>query len=106
MIVDGLELELPANGVDGPVDLGIRSERCILRRFDPDDSPPGNCFVGRLVEELAFGNTHTLRFEPDGVGLRVEVEVAARPYEVLGVAGRDRWVIELPPEDLLVMPRK
>jgi molybdate transport system ATP-binding protein len=106
VIVDGLELALPANGVDGPVDLGIRSERCILRRFDPDDSPPGNCFVGRLVEELAFGNTHTLRFEPDGVGLRVEVEVAARPYEVLGVAGRDRWVIELPPEDLLVMPRK
>ena len=104
-LVNGLELELPPNGSDGPIDLGIRSERCNLRRFDPDDPPPGNCFVGRLVEELAFGNTHTLRFEPDGVGPRIEVEVAARPYEVLGVSERDRWVIELPPEDLLVMPR-
>ncbi len=104
--VDGLELRLPANGARGVIDLGIRSERCILRRFDPDEPPPENCFVGQLVEELAFGNTHTLRFEPDGVGPRIEVEVAARPYEVLGVAERDRWVIELPPEDLLVMPRK
>ena len=103
--VDGLELRLHANGVEGPVDLGIRSERCNLRRFDPDEPPPENCFVGRLVEELAFGNTHTLRFDPDGAGPRVEVEVAARPYEVLGVAERDRWVIELPVEDLLVMPR-
>jgi molybdate transport system ATP-binding protein len=103
--VGGLRLTLPANGSDGPVNLGIRSERCNLRRFDPDEPPPENCFVGRLVEELAFGNTHTLRFEPDGVGPRVEVEVAARPYEVLGVGERDRWVIELPAEDLLVMPR-
>jgi len=103
--VDGLELQLPANGTNGPVDLGIRSERCNLRRFDPDEPPPTNCFVGRLVEDLAFGNTHTLRFEPDGPGPRIEVEVAARPYEVLGVAERDRWVIELPAEDLLVMPR-
>jgi len=103
--VSGLDLELPPNGGDGPIDLGIRSERCILRRFDPDEPPPANCFVGRLVEELAFGNTHTLRFEPDGVGPRIEVEVAARPYEVLGVGGRERWVIELPPEDLVVMAR-
>ena len=34
-----------------------------------------------------------------------ESPLAANPYEVLGVAERDRWVIELPPEDLLVMPR-
>ena len=105
VMVDGLELRLPPNGAAGAVDLGIRSERCNLRRFDPDEPPPENCFVGRLVEELAFGNTHTLRFEPDGAGPRIEVEVAARPYEVLGVSGRDRWVIELPPEDLIVMPR-
>ncbi|MDA0352339.1 MAG: ABC transporter ATP-binding protein [Chloroflexi bacterium] len=103
--VEGLELRLPANGLSGPVDLGIRSERCNLRRFDPDEPPPPNCFVGRLVEDLAFGNTHTLRFEPDGVGPRIEVEVAARPYEVLDVPSRNRWVIELPPDDLLVMPQ-
>lgn len=104
--VAGLELRLPANGLSGAVDLGIRSERCNLRRFDPDEPPPANCFVGRLVDDLAFGNTHTLRFEAEGVGPRIEVEVAARPYEVLDVAERDRWVIELPAEDLLVMPRK
>ena len=103
--VDGLELRLPEGSASGAIDLGIRSERCNLRRFDPDEPPPENCFVGEIVEELAFGNTHTLRFEPDGVGPKIEVEVAARPYEVLGVAERKRWVIELPPEDLLVMPR-
>ena len=60
-------------------------------------------FVANVVGELAFGNTHTLRLAPEGAGPEVEVEVASRPYEVLEVAGRRRWVVELPPEDLHVM---
>ena len=55
------------------------------------------------MTDLPFGNTHTLHLEPEGAGPAVEVEIASRPYEVLGVAGRRRWVVELPPEDLQVM---
>jgi ABC-type sulfate/molybdate transport systems ATPase subunit len=106
VLVEGLPLRLGDGGVTGgAVDVGIRSERCNLRRFDPDDELPPNCMVANIVEDLAFGNTHTLRLVPEGPGPTVEVEVAARPYEVLGVADRSRWVVELPPADLQVMPR-
>ena len=104
--VDGLPLRLAAaGGFAGAADVAIRAERCILRRIDPDGELPQNSFVANVTGELAFGNTHTLRLEPEGVGPAVEVEVASRPYEVLGVAGRGRWVVELPAEDLHVMPR-
>ena len=104
--IAGMAFRLPSNHrAEGTVDVGIRSERANLRRFDPDEPLPENCFVARVVDDLAFGNTHTLRLQPEAVGPLIEVEVAARPYEVLGVAGRDRWVVELPPEDLIVMPR-
>jgi molybdate transport system ATP-binding protein len=89
----------------GPVDLAIRSERCILRRIDPDEELPENCFVADIVEDLAFGNAHTLRLEPLGPGPAIEVEVASRPYEVLRVASQRRWVVELAPPDLHVMTR-
>lgn len=87
------------------VDVVIRAERCNLRRSDPDGDLPPNCFVATVVEDLGFGNTHTLRLEPETRGPSIEVEVASRPYEVLGVASRTRWVVELPEEDLTVMPR-
>lgn len=106
VLVEGLSLRL-ADGAaaSGAVDVGIRSERCNLRRFDPDDELPPNCMVANIIEDLAFGNTHTLHLLPEGPGPTIEVEVAARPYEVLGVAGRSRWVVELPPADLQIMPR-
>jgi molybdate transport system ATP-binding protein len=87
------------------VDVAIRAERCNLRRFDPRGELPENCYVARVVNELAFGNTHTLHLEPENVGPAVEVEVASRPYEVLGVAMRDLWVVEFPAPDLHIMPR-
>jgi len=103
--IEGVPFRLPPDHpATGTVDVGIRSERAILRRFDPDEPLPENCFVARVTEDLAFGNTHTLRLRPESAGPAIEVEVAARPYEVLGIAGRPRWVVELPPEDLLVMP--
>ena len=61
--------------------------------------------MARVVDDLAFGNTHTLRLEPEAAGPAVEIEVASRPYEVLGVASRARWVVELPAGDVHVMPR-
>jgi molybdate transport system ATP-binding protein len=104
--IAGMAFLLPSNHwAEGIVDVGIRSERANLRRIDPDEVLPENCFVARVVDDLAFGNTHTLRLQPEGVGPSIELEVAARPYEVLGVARRDRWVVELSPEDLIVMPR-
>ena len=102
---------LPLRADDGrdsegaTVDLAIRAERCILRRVDPDGVLPENCFVARVTTDLAFGNTHTLHLEPEGAGPPVEVEVASRPYEVLGIAHEQRWVVELPAADLHVMPR-
>ena len=103
-LVRGLSLviEIPP-GLNGRVDVAIRAERCNLRRIDPDGPLPDNHFVAKVVSHLEFGNTHTLRLEPEGPGPAVEVEVASRPYEVLGVAQRARWVVELPPEDLHVM---
>ena len=106
VLVEGLPLQAAVPpGVRGAVDVAIRAERCNLRRIDPDSELPENAFVAHVVDDLAFGNTHTLHLAPEGVGPAVEVEVAVRPYEVLGVAGRRRWVVELPPDDLHVMPR-
>jgi len=106
VIVRGLSLRTPPDSrLRGAVDVGIRAERCNLRRFDPDGAIPENCFVANVVEDLAFGNTHTLTLAPEGAGPRVLAEVAARPYEVLRVASVGRWVVELPADDLQVMPR-
>ncbi len=112
VLVRGLALTIPEDAAPsgGPavegsaVDVGIRAERCILRRLDPDATLPPNCFVALVVEDLAFGNAHLLRLVPEGPGPTVLIEVASRPYEVLGVASQPRWVVELPPGDLQLMP--
>lgn len=105
--VAGLALHVSDAGTpssSGAVDVAIRAERCNLRRLDPDQPLPPNCFVATVAEDLPFGNAHTLRMTAEGEGPPVEIEVASRPYEVLGVAARARWVVELPAADLHVMP--
>lgn len=105
VIVAGLALTPMHGAVEGEaVDIAIRAERCNLRRLDPNGELPPNCFVAHIVSELAFGNTHTLHLEPEAAGPAIEVEVASRPYEVLGLASQRRWVVELPAADLHVMP--
>ena len=89
--VAGLALRaaVPAGVADSEtVDVAIRAERCVLRRVDPDSGLPENCFVARIVDDLAFGNTHTLHLVPEGAGPPIAVEVASRPYEILGLAAR------------------
>ena len=108
--IAGLTLRaLGLEGIDGiegrTVDVAIRAERCILRRLDPEGVLPENCFVAVVTRDLAFGNTHSLQLAPEGAGPPVEVEVASRPYEVLGLAEQPRWVVELPAADLHVMAR-
>jgi molybdate transport system ATP-binding protein len=108
-VVRGLALTLPEDAPPAldegsALDVGIRAERCILRRLDPEQPLPPNCFVALVAEDLAFGNAHLLRLEPEGPGPTVLIEVASRPYEVLGVASQQRWVVELPPGDLQLMP--
>ena len=108
VVVAGLPLrtELPPGVAEAEaVDVAIRAERVVLRRLDPDGGLPENCFVASVVDDLAFGNTHTLHLVPEGAGPPIAVEVASRPYEILGVARRERWVVELPADDLHVMSR-
>ena len=85
------------------VDVAIRAERVNLRRLDADDPDHPNLLEAAVVEEFASGASHTLRLAC-ALGQPIEVELAARPYEVLGVAARKAWTLELPPEDLHVMP--
>ncbi|HEY5476477.1 MAG TPA: ABC transporter ATP-binding protein [Tepidiformaceae bacterium] len=87
------------------VDVAIRSERVNLRRGRSSESEP-NLFEAAIVEEFAYGATHTLRLEPVGPGPAIEVEIAARPYEVLGVSSQRQWLVELPSEHLHVMPQR
>ncbi len=86
-----------------PVDIAVRAERINLRRGTGADGAIPNAFEAVITEEFAYGSSHTLRFEPAGPGPAVEVEIAARPYEVLGIASQKHWLVELPAEDLHVM---
>ena len=87
------------------VDLAIRAERINLRRLDPD-AHLENSLEAEIVEEFAYGSTHTLHLRPTGAGPSLEIEIAARPYEVLDVANRRHWLVELPAADLHLMPRE
>jgi len=92
-------------GSSGMVDVAIRSEHCNLLRHDATRPLPENCFIALITEDLSYGSAHVLRLEPESVGVPLEVEIARRPYDVLGVATQKRWVVELPAADLHVFPR-
>ncbi len=85
------------------VDVLVRAERINLRRetHAPVDQ---NQFAMTIAEEYAYGSSHVLRLRPASVGPEMEVEIAARPYEVLNIAARRDWTVEIAPADLHVVP--
>lgn len=48
----------------------------------------------------AYGANHLLHLRPQVGGPTIEVDMPARPYEVLGVATKKDWLVEIPPADL------
>lgn len=104
---DGVVLRC-ANGAEfgagTAVYVAIRAERVNLLRRPVDEVETGNALQAAVVEEFAYGSTHTLHLAPAGPGPALEAELAARPYDVLGIATRRLWTVELPAKDLHVMP--
>lgn len=90
--------------VGQPVDVVVRPERINLHRGAPAPGEKANIFSARVVAEYAYGSTHTLHLEPTPAGPSMEVEIAARPYEVLGVATRKEFSIEIDAGDVHVIP--
>jgi len=93
----------PTPGAD--VALVVRAERINIRRDYFDQIPGRNVIQAEIIEEYAYGASHTLRFRPVTAGPVLEVEIAARPYEVLGIATRKSFTLELMPEDVHVIAR-
>lgn len=94
---------VPAAASGQDVEIVIRPERVNIRRDLNLSAGRGNTLIATVIEEFAYGNTHVLRFKPETVGPEIEVEVAARPYEVLGIATRKQFALELPPEDIHIL---
>ena len=92
----GAQLRAPAPngwgaGEGEVVDVAIRAERVNLRRLEADDPGQSNLVRGAIQEELAYGATHTLRFE-SALGQPVEVEIAARHTKSGGGGGEEELV--------------
>jgi len=111
VLVDGLPLRSSANAAGlacgQAVDVIVRAERINLRR-DLSGAPGGsnNLVTVELVSQYAYGSTHTLHLKPAGAGPLMEVEIAARPYEVVGVATRKLFDAEIDPADVHVVAAK
>jgi molybdenum ABC transporter ATP-binding protein len=103
----GVLLRALGNATPGEaVDLCIRPEQIILSRRPPDVSTGDAYIEARIVEETAHGSSHTLLFQATEGPLQIEVDVPAHPYEVLGVAQRKDWWLQLRRESLHVMPKE
>jgi ABC-type Fe3+/spermidine/putrescine transport system ATPase subunit len=86
------------------VDIAVRREEVLLHRTIPD-RPGGTNLVEMVIEdEVSYGAGSLLRLRGREAGLSVESDMPARPYRVLGVSGRQEWLVELAPESLHVMP--
>ncbi len=94
----------PPIGAD--VDVVVRSERVNLRRDMNAEAPGRNLLAAHVTADDAYGSSHTLVLSPDGAGPEIECEIAARPYEVLGVGHRSLFNIEIDPADIHVVARQ
>jgi molybdate transport system ATP-binding protein len=82
----------------------VRAERVNLRRDMQAASSPRNLMPAAIVAEFAYGSSHVLQLQPEGTGPRIEVEIAARPYEVLDIAARKLFNVEIDPADIHLVP--
>lgn len=80
----------------------IRAELVNFTRHGEDHE--FNHLQARVAEDLSYGAVHTIRLEATGRGPDLRAEIAARPHSVLGIKPGSVWTIELPPEDVHVMP--
>ena len=106
--VDGFEFTcgLPDGSmfdVGDAVHVCVRAERINIRRGVPEGAK-GNFLQATVTNELSYGSGHTLTIRPIDAGPTLEVEIAARPYEVLDIAHRKTWTVEVPSEDIHVIP--
>lgn len=85
------------------VDLAIRAERIPLRRVGSSLDRRTNTLTSVLVRDEPYGSGHTLTFRASAAGPGLEVDIPARPYDVLGVAAAQDWLLEVAPEDIHVM---
>lgn len=92
---------VPGLAVGDAVDVAVRSERVVLRR---GDRLAVNGLEAVIEAEEAYGANHLLHMRPLEGGPTIEVDMPARPYEVLDVAMKKQWLVEIPPTDLHAMP--
>jgi molybdate transport system ATP-binding protein len=106
VLVDGQRFRVARESRDGlasrgRVDVMVRAERVNLRR---EAAAGENRLKARVASEYAYGATHSLHLEPVEGGPGMEVEIAARPYEVLGIQKGKVFDVEIAPGDLHVVP--
>jgi len=85
------------------VDVMVRAERISIHRESASSSNLENRLPARITSEYAYGSTHSLQLQPLGQGPGMEVEIAARPYEVLGIQNRKVFDVQIAPDDLHVV---
>ena len=89
------------------VQLAIRAEQIILERPDRASTDRENRFRVTIIDEAAFGFSHTLVTRVDDAAPaapNLEIDVPAHPYQVLDVPARRDWRIHIPPEAVRVLP--
>lgn len=89
--------------VGDEVHIAIRAEQIFLERSNRLSPRRENQFDVTIVEQAAFGFSHTLAVQmvnapPDAS--KLEIDIAAHPYQVLGVASQCHWGIHIPPESV------
>ncbi len=88
------------------VQLAIRAEQIILERPDRASTDRENRFRVTIIDEAAFGFSHTLVARVDDAAPaapNLEIDVPAHPYQVLDVPARRDWSIHIPPEAVHVI---
>ena len=88
------------------VQLAIRAEQIILERPDRASTDRENRFRVTIIDEAAFGFSHTLVTRVDDAAPaapNLEIDVPAHPYQVLDVPARRDWSIHIPPEAVHVI---